>query len=126
MEEEKSFLRTLEDGLKRLAALKIDDGTLSGQDTFELYDTYGFPFDLTRLVAEEKGWRVDEEGFKKALEAQRQRGRADSQKETGDWVELITDVETQFMGYDSVEIKNVKALKYRLSLIHISEPTRPY
>jgi len=114
LEEEKSFLRTLEDGLKRLSALKVDDGTLSGQDTFELYDTFGFPFDLTRLVAEEKGWRVDEEGFKKALEAQRQRGRADSAKETGDWIDVANGGETEFLGYDATEVENVQALRYRI------------
>ncbi len=113
-EEEKSFLRTLSDGLKRLEALKVDDGTLSGKDTFELYDTYGFPFDLTRLVAEERGWRVDEEGFKTALEEQRQRGRADSQKETGDWHEVHPNIDTEFVGYDEHTLEGVQLTKYRI------------
>ena len=114
LEEEKSFLRTLEDGLKKLDQLKIDDGTLSGQDAFELYDTYGFPFDLTRLIAEEKGWRVDEEGFETALNAQKERGRADATKEVGDWVIIHEGTETTFVGYDIAEATGIKALRYRI------------
>lgn len=113
LEEEKSFLRTLEDGLKRLDALKVDDGTLSGEDAFVLYDTYGFPFDLTRLVAEEKGWRVDEKGFESALTAQKERGRADAAKEAGDWVVIKEGTETEFVGYDEHTAENISALKYR-------------
>ena len=114
LEEEKSFLRTLADGLKRLEILKIDDGTLSGQDAFELYDTYGFPFDLTRLVAEEKGWRVDEKGFVRALQEQKDRSRADAEKQTSDWVEIHGGSETRFVGYDTLIAQDVKALKYRV------------
>ncbi len=113
MEEEKSFLRTLEDGLKRLDALKIDDGTLSGKDAFILYDTYGFPFDLTRLVASEKGWRVDEKGFELALGQQKQRGREDSAKSTGDWVTISDSSTTEFVGYDHTELDKVYALRHR-------------
>jgi len=114
LEEEKSFLRTLEDGLKRLDVLKVDDGTLSGKDAFVLYDTFGFPFDLTRLVAEEKGWRVDEKGFESALAEQRQRGRADSEKQTGDWKVVLDSSETEFLGYDHTQVEGVKVLKYRV------------
>ena len=114
MEEEKSFLRTLDEGLKRLSALKVDDGTLSGRDAFELYDTYGFPFDLTRLVADERGWRVDEEGFERALTEQKERGRADAQKETGDWVVVHEGTDTEFVGYDENQAQGSKALKYRV------------
>ena len=113
LEEEKSFLRTLDDGLKRLAALKIDDGTLSGEDAFELYDTYGFPFDLTRLVAEEKGWNVDEKGFNHALAQQKARSRADASKETGDWVVVNEDAETEFIGYDELAAEDIRLSKYR-------------
>ncbi|MGA0231509.1 MAG: alanine--tRNA ligase [Saprospiraceae bacterium] len=113
LEEEKSFLRTLDDGLKRLAALKIDDGTLSGEDAFELYDTYGFPFDLTRLVAEEKGWNVDEKGFNHALAQQKARSRADASKETGDWVVVHEDAETEFIGYDELAAEDIRLSKYR-------------
>ncbi len=114
LEEEKSFLRTLADGLKRLDALKIDDGTLSGRDAFELYDTYGFPFDLTRLVAAEKGWRVNEKEFDEALREQKERSRADSNKETGDWVMVSNGEETSFLGYDQDEVDEVKVIKYRI------------
>jgi len=114
LEEEKSFLRTLEEGLGRLDALKIDDGTLSGRDAFELYDTFGFPFDLTRLVAEEKGWRVDEKGFEAALQEQKQRGRADATKETGDWMIVHEGTETEFVGYDEAQADDIKVLKYRI------------
>ena len=114
LEEEKSFLRTLEEGLRRLDALKVDDGTLSGQDAFELYDTYGFPFDLTRLVAEEKGWRVDEKGFENALRAQKERGRADASKEVGDWIVINEGTDTDFVGYDAHTAEGISALKYRV------------
>ena len=114
LQEEKSFLKTLEDGLKRLEALKVDDGTLSGQDAFLLYDTYGFPFDLTRLVADEKGWRVDEDGFEAALEAQKAKGRADANKEVGDWIEIHKGTDTEFLGYDHNQVEDVKVLKYRV------------
>ncbi|NNE25609.1 MAG: alanine--tRNA ligase [Saprospiraceae bacterium] len=114
LEEEKSFLRTLSDGLKKLDVLKTDDGTLSGKDAFELYDTYGFPFDLTRLVAEEKGWRVDEEGFEKALQAQKDRSRADAEKHAGDWVVVNEGSETEFVGYDVTEVDDAQALRYRI------------
>ncbi|MBT8231457.1 MAG: alanine--tRNA ligase [Bacteroidia bacterium] len=113
-EEEKSFLRTLEDGLKRLDALKIDDGSLSGKDAFELYDTYGFPFDLTRLVAEEKGWRVDEKGFEQALQEQKQRSRADASKEASDWVVVNEGNATDFLGFDETSVENANVLKYRI------------
>ena len=114
LEEEKSFLRTLSDGLKRLDTLKTDDGTLSGRDAFELYDTYGFPFDLTRLVAEEKGWRVDEKEFEKALQEQKDRSRADAEKHAGDWVVINEGTETEFVGYDESSIEDAKALRYRI------------
>lgn len=113
LEEEKSFLRTLEDGLSRLDALKIDDGTLSGQDAFELYDTYGFPFDLTRLVAQERGWNVDEKGFESALAQQKERSRADASKEAGDWEVVNEGTETEFLGYDLLAVEDVRILKYR-------------
>ena len=113
LEEEKSFLRTLEDGLKRLDALKMDDGTLSGEDAFILYDTYGFPFDLTSLVASEKGWKVDEKGFESALEKQKQRSRDDSEKSTGDWISISDSSTTEFIGYDHTEADSVNALRHR-------------
>ena len=113
MEEEKSFLRTLEEGLKRLDELKVDDGILTGRDAFILYDTYGFPFDLTRLVASEKGWKVDEQEFDIALGEQKQRSREDSQKSTGDWITVNESSTTEFVGYDHTTVDNVQALRYR-------------
>jgi len=114
LEEEKSFLRTLEEGLKRLDALKIDDGTLSGRDAFELYDTYGFPFDLTRLVASEKGWNVDEKGFDAALQEQKERSRADASKQAGDWIVVREGRETEFIGYDLLAADDIQVLRYRV------------
>lgn len=111
-EEERSFLRTLADGLKRLETLPNTHQNIAGQDAFELYDTYGFPIDLTRLVAAEKGLQVDEAGFQQALDAQRERSRADSQKITGDWV-VLSDEETRFVGYDQHEVLNAQIVKYR-------------
>ena len=110
--EEKTFLNTLENGLKRFASLTVNAGVINGNDAFELYDTYGFPIDLTRLMAEEKGWSVDEAGFEKALNAQKERGRADAKKEVGDWTTL-NDGEVEFIGYDHLSIANAKVLKYR-------------
>ena len=110
-EEERSFLRTLAEGLKRLESLSQTQ-TIAGSEVFELYDTYGFPIDLTRLVAAERGLEVDEAGFQLALNAQRQRSRADSQKITGDWV-VLTEEETRFVGYDQTEVLNAQIIKYR-------------
>lgn len=112
-EEEKSFLRTLDDGLKRLDALKIDDGILSGEDAFELYDTYGFPFDLTRLVAEERAWHVDEDSFQAALNRQKERSRADATKEAGDWQVINEGADSEFIGYDVLAHEAIKVLKVR-------------
>lgn len=111
--EEESFLRTLSSGLRRIEELTIENNTLSGAAAFELYDTYGFPIDLTKLIATEKGWNLDEEGFEAALAEQKKRSREDAQKEAGNWVELVpnfTDVE--FVGYDENETLS-KIIKYR-------------
>ena len=85
-EEERSFLKTLEGGLRRIEDIKVSGDIINGRDVFELYDTYGFPIDLTRLIAGEKGWKVDEAGFTISLNAQKARSRADAKRETGDWV----------------------------------------
>lgn len=78
--EEISFLNTLENGLKRFENISVKEGVISGVDAFELYDTFGFPIDLTRLIAEEKGWKIDEMAFDAALLEQKSRSRADAQK----------------------------------------------
>ncbi len=111
--EEKTFLNTLENGLKRFDTLDIKDKTVSGQDAFELYDTYGFPIDLTRLIAEEKGYSIDEKGFEAALNEQKERSRADAQKEVGDWTNLVSGEEVEFVGYDDLVVEGAKAIKYR-------------
>ncbi len=112
-EEEKSFLRTLAGGLKRLENVEIQNKVLAGEVAFELYDTYGFPIDLTRLIASEKGWSIDEDAFAKALEAQKARGRADAQRETGDWMIVDKSSEVEFIGYDHLQSNKSKILKYR-------------
>ncbi|MBW3524951.1 alanine--tRNA ligase [Chryseobacterium sp. NKUCC03_KSP] len=105
--EEESFLRTIETGLIRVEKLiqqTISEGkkVLPTQEVFELYDTYGFPDDLTRIIAEEKGLTIDEEGFKLALSEQKQRSKADSAQKVYDWVTL-EEREENFVGYDQIE-----------------------
>ena len=113
-EEEKSLLKTLEGGLRRIEDIKVQNNTIDGQDVFELYDTYGFPVDLTRLIADEKGWKVDEDGFSKALNEQKERSRADAKRETGDWVMAGSEALTTFVGYDDLIVQGSKAVKYRV------------
>ena len=113
LEEEKSFLRTLEGGLKRLAQITIADHKLDGKIAFELYDTYGFPIDLTRLIGMEAGWTVDETEFEKSLLEQKQRSRADAQKEAGDWIEVNDADKVEFIGYDHHLAESVSVIKYR-------------
>ena len=112
LEEEKSFLRTLEGGLKRIENIDIKNKTVDGRTAFELYDTFGFPIDLTRLIATENGWTIDEEGFTNALNEQKNRSKADAKKVTGDWV-IINEGEVEFTGYDETEVTEAKVLKYR-------------
>ncbi|MDX5435901.1 MAG: alanine--tRNA ligase [Pontibacter sp.] len=103
-EEENAFLRTLENGLKRLDALeesfKQNNNTIDGKTAFELYDTFGFPLDLTALIAREKGFTVDEAGFGVEMEQQKNRSRNASATEQSDWVILQPDVVNEFIGYD--------------------------
>lgn len=114
LEEEKSFLRTLEEGLKRIGQLKIKNNILDGKTAFELYDTYGFPIDLTRLIASEEGWGIDEEGFELALQAQKSRSREDAKKVAGDWNQIKDGAKTEFVGYDTLEVEESYILKYRM------------
>jgi alanyl-tRNA synthetase len=113
-EEEKSFLRTLEGGLKRFDDLAINDNVVDGRSVFELYDTYGFPLDLTKLIASEKGWQIDENTFEVALAEQKARSRQDAKRETGDWVILNDTSSVQFLGYDHLEIEDAAVVKYRV------------
>lgn len=111
-EEEWSFLKTLERGLKRLDQLTTNGENIAGEQAFELYDTYGFPIDLTLLIASEKGVKVDQEGFQKALEEQRNRSRADAKKQVMDWI-TVHEGETAFVGYDQLSVSDTRLLRYR-------------
>ncbi|MCC9167037.1 alanine--tRNA ligase [Pontibacter harenae] len=103
-EEENAFLRTLDNGLQRLGALKDklkeNNNTIDGKTAFELYDTFGFPLDLTALIAREKGLKVDEAGFDVEMEQQKNRSRNASASEQSDWTILQPDASTEFIGYD--------------------------
>ncbi|HEV7347082.1 alanine--tRNA ligase [Telluribacter sp.] len=117
LEEEKSFLRTLEAGLKRLDMItsglaEKQENTLAGEDVFELSDTFGFPVDLTALIAREKGFKIDEEGFRQALARQKARSRTDASREATDWVELRESEGVEFLGYDFTETQSY-VVKYR-------------
>ena len=114
--EELSFLRTLEMGLKRLEVItndlrKTEKEILSGKQAFELYDTYGFPFDLTSLIASESGFDIDEQGFTVEMKQQKNRSRAYAVNQTGDWV-LISGEQVEFVGYDHLE-STATIVKYR-------------
>ena len=114
-EEEEGFLRTLEKGLKR-----IDDivkthskgAIIEGKLVFELFDTFGFPVDLTRLIASENDLLVDEAGFEKEMLQQKNRSRAATAIDTGDWIQVTEDAETKFVGYTQMET-NSTIIKYR-------------
>ena len=113
-EEEASFLRTLDQGLvllNRIVEERKSD-TISGEKTFELYDTYGFPIDLTALILSEKGLKLDEEGFNEQLQKQKARSRAASEMSTEDWTILVDDADQEFVGYDTLE-SQVKITRYR-------------
>lgn len=115
-EEEESFLRTLENGIKLLDnviknAKSNGKSEIDGADAFTLYDTYGFPLDLTELIAREQDMTVDHVGFDKHMQAQKQRARNAAQTETDDWVEIRKGDE-KFVGYDCMEC-DTRILKYR-------------
>lgn len=111
-EEEKSFLRTLETGIRRFEAINPENGIISGDVVFELSDTFGFPVDLTALLAKEKGLKIDEEGFQKALQKQKDLSKKDAAKEATDWVELNEGSDFEFVGYDEVSAE-AQIIKYR-------------
>ncbi len=113
-EEENSFLRTLENGLTLLdeAMKQNQSGILAGAEVFKLYDTFGFPLDLTALIAKENNLKIDEEGFQTEMQAQRDRARNAQVKETDDWVEVNPTDTIEFVGYDVLECE-AKIVKYR-------------
>ena len=114
-EEEASFLRTLEVGLKKLEQIRKEyqqQKVIPGAVAFELYDTYGFPLDLTALIAREHGFSVDESGFEAAMKQQQERARAATTADAGDWVVLQEDQKVTFVGYDQLTAE-AKIVKYR-------------
>lgn len=112
-EEELSFLRTLDNGLKKLDSITAgNDKVIEGSTAFELYDTYGFPLDLTALIARENDMEVDEVGFQKQMEVQKNRSKSAGKQTTGDWNVVNDGEETIFLGYTDIEV-NTQALRYR-------------
>lgn len=108
LEEENSFLRTLEKGITLFEKLPV----ITGEKAFELYDTFGFPIDLTELMAREKGLSVDMEGFEVELQKQKNRSRAATAIDAGDWVNVTEGDEVEFVGYDDLE-SHAQILRYR-------------
>jgi len=112
-EEEESFLRTLEDGLKRIEQIiKNTDGEISGKQVFELYDTYGFPADLSALILSEKNLSFNKVNFDTAMNEQKERSKQAGKIEKGDWTVLIDDEVEEFVGYKNLEI-DLKITRYR-------------
>ncbi|MCC8173635.1 MAG: alanine--tRNA ligase, partial [Odoribacter sp.] len=116
-EEENSFLKTLEKGMKLLDVIvkktKAEDYlTIPGNIAFELYDTYGFPLDLTELILREQGLIVNRREFKQEMEAQKERSRTAAVVDRDDWIELMKDDVQEFVGYDYNETE-VRITRYR-------------
>ena len=113
-EEEASFLRTLDQGLVLLDTVieKAQSKTISGVKAFELYDTFGFPIDLTALILRERGYDLDQKGFEAALAKQKDRSRSATKIATGDWETLTQDTQEEFVGYDTLETQ-IQIVKYR-------------
>ena len=113
-EEEEAFLRTLEKGLKRIDDIvsSAKGDVIDGKAAFELFDTYGFPIDLTRLIASENKLSIDEKGFEAALNEQKERSRAATAIDTEDWVEVVPSEKIEFVGYDELTTES-KVVKYR-------------
>ncbi len=127
LEEENGFLRTLEKGLEIFNKEKLTEATkfftvgvapkihrefISGKTAFKLFDTYGFPIDLTCLIAQEKGWDVDLDGFKNEMFQQKNRSRAATAINAGDWIEFEPTTKNTFVGYTKLE-SETKVIKYR-------------
>ena len=114
LEEEQSFLRTLSNGIVKFEnyIAKNSGNVIDGAFAFELFDTYGFPIDLTQLMAAEKGWTVDMQGFQKGLDEQKQRSRNAAAVDTDDWVEVHGEQEEKFVGYDTLSAE-IQIVKYR-------------
>lgn len=113
-EEEENFLRTLDKGIERLESVSktVKGDTIDGRVIFELYDTYGFPVDLTELVLKDLGKTADMKGFEEELNQQKQRSKKASEVDTEDWVVLLEDDREEFIGYDQTEAQ-VRITRYR-------------
>jgi alanyl-tRNA synthetase len=113
-EEEEAFLRTLDKGLKRIDDIirSAAEKQITGKNAFELYDTYGFPIDLTRLIAAENNLTVDERGFEVEMQQQKNRSRAATAIDTEDWIVVNDSAENTFVGYDTLEVETT-IVKYR-------------
>ncbi|MDZ7715697.1 MAG: alanine--tRNA ligase-related protein [Balneolaceae bacterium] len=108
--EEQSFLKTLGQGIELFNEMTKGKEKLSGEDAFKLHDTYGFPIDLTQLMARERGIEVDEEGFKKRMQEQKERARAAGkfnvdQSSSSEWITVTEADEFEFVGYDALSAK---------------------
>lgn len=115
-EEEEAFLRTLDKGMKLIDSLmekNRQSKSISGEDAFVLYDTFGFPIDLTELIAKENGYTVDLEQFNTELKKQKERSRNATAKEEGDWIEVAPYRQTLFTGYGTTKESDVTLLKYK-------------
>ena len=114
-EEEDAFLRTLDKGIRLMDNImekSKDTKTISGKDAFTLYDTFGFPIDLSELIARENGFQIDLQEFNVELEKQKERARNATAIQTGDWVELLPQAQSEFVGYDTTETDS-RIVKYR-------------
>ena len=115
-EEEVSFLRTLDRGIRMMddyMEKNKESKVIPGEDAFILYDTYGFPIDLTGLIASENGYTVDMDGFNTELQKQKDRARNATANEFGDWTVFFDGEEEAFLGYDNLELEGVRLLKHR-------------
>jgi len=115
-EEEMAFLRTLDRGMKLIdqimeksAATKV----IKGEDAFVLYDTYGFPIDLSQLIASEKGYTIDLDGFNAELQKQKERARNATAIENGDWIEFVHCDGVEFLGYDKTVVEGARLARHR-------------
>jgi len=115
-EEEESFLRTLDKGIRLMDSIlekSVSTKVISGVDAFTLYDTYGFPFDLTELIASEKGYTIDIEGFNVELQKQKERARNATAVENGDWCEFHHIEKVEFTGFDTLTTEGVLLARHR-------------
>lgn len=112
-EEEEAFLRTLDKGLRKIdEILRQSQSVVNGKEAFELYDTYGFPIDLTRLIASEQGLQIDEAGFEAEMKQQKDRSRAATVVDTEDWVVVHEIPKVQFVGYEQLSAET-RVARYR-------------